>query len=91
MAGPLGTPTHFPGPPYLHPFRPAALSNANRFDEGYSEDTRSQNGSDMVMRTDAADVDFDSQLSLPDWVMALSESERSGPSTPPSLPPTSPY
>jgi F-box and WD-40 domain protein 1/11 len=56
--------------------------SANRFDEGYSEDTRSQNESDMVMRTDLrlsdGEMEPDSPFSLPDWVMALSENERSG-------------
>ncbi|KAF2830544.1 WD40 repeat-like protein [Ophiobolus disseminans] len=82
MAGPLGNPAaQFSGPPYMHPFRPASSMSANRFDEGYSEDTRSQSGSDMVMRSDfrlAEDgLQPDSQLTLPDWVVALSESERS--------------
>lgn len=53
----------------------------SRFDEGYSEDTRSQNGSDMVMRTDVrlsdGDMEPDLPFHLPDWVLALSENERS--------------
>ncbi|KAJ4371165.1 hypothetical protein N0V83_004381 [Neocucurbitaria cava] len=81
MAGPLGNPSPLSGPPYMHPFRPASSMSANRFDEGYSEDTRSQNGSDMVMRTDGGpgdgDMDAISPFSLPDWVMTLSENERS--------------
>ena len=56
--------------------------SANRFDEGYSEDTRSQNGSDMVLRSDLrlseGEVEPDMHFSLPDWVLALSENERSG-------------
>jgi F-box and WD-40 domain protein 1/11 len=56
--------------------------SANRFDEGYSEETRSQSGSDMVMRSDSRLADDgiqpDSPFTLPDWVMALSEGERSG-------------
>jgi F-box and WD-40 domain protein 1/11 len=56
--------------------------SANRFDEGYSEDTRSQNEGDMVMRSDVPLTDgvmeADSPFVLPDWVMALSENERSG-------------
>ena len=56
--------------------------SANRFDEGYSEDTRSQNEGDMVMRNDArlsdGEMDSESPSSLPDWVLALSENERSG-------------
>ncbi|OAK96362.1 WD40 repeat-like protein [Phaeosphaeriaceae sp. SRC1lsM3a] len=82
MAGPLSnSAAQFSGPPYMHPFRPVSSMSANRFDEGYSEDTRSQSGSDMVMRSDfrlAEDaMQPDSPFSLPDWVMALSEGERS--------------
>ncbi|KAF1911347.1 WD40-repeat-containing domain protein [Ampelomyces quisqualis] len=82
MAGPLGnSAAQFSGPPYMHPFRPASSMSANRFDEGYSEDTRSQSGSDMVSRSDfrLADdgIEPDSSFNLPDWVMALSEGERS--------------
>ncbi|KAF2130535.1 WD40 repeat-like protein [Dothidotthia symphoricarpi CBS 119687] len=76
MAGP----PHFSPPPYMHPFRPASAMSANRFDEGYSEDTRSQSGSDTLMRTDVRldDAGMDTDPSaLPDWVKALSESERS--------------
>ncbi|KAL5115854.1 hypothetical protein ACEQ8H_006256 [Pleosporales sp. CAS-2024a] len=81
MAGPLGSPAaQYSGPPYMHPFRPASSMSVNRFDEGYSEDTRSQTGSDMVMRSDSRLVDDgsqpDSPFTLPDWVMALSEGER---------------
>lgn len=83
MAGPLGNAAaQYSGPPYMHPFRPASSMSANRFDEGYSEDTRSQTEGDMVMRHDfplAEDgLQPDSQLTLPDWVVALSEGERSG-------------
>ncbi|KAI4621094.1 hypothetical protein J4E83_005457 [Alternaria metachromatica] len=82
MAGPLGNPNaQFSGPPYMHPFRPASAMSANRFDEGYSEDTRSQNEGDMAMRSDVrltdAEMDADSPFALPDWVMNLSENERS--------------
>jgi hypothetical protein len=78
MASPLGN-THAPfsGPPYMHPFRPASAMSANRFDEGYSEDTRSQTEGDTVMRGDDV-FQSDSSLGLPDWVMALSDGERSG-------------
>lgn len=78
MAGPLGNPAQFSGPPYMHPFRPASSMSANRFDEGYSEDTRSQSGSDTVMRPIEDGLQPDSHLTLPDWVAALSEGERSG-------------
>lgn len=57
--------------------------SANRFDEGYSEDTRSQSGSDMTMRLDSRlgesiGMDQDPQYPLPDWVLNMSENERSG-------------
>ncbi|KAF2642560.1 WD40 repeat-like protein [Massarina eburnea CBS 473.64] len=78
MTGPLGNPSEF-APSYLQAFGPAS-SMANRFDEGYSEDTRSQS-SDLVMRTDLrmgdSAMEQDSQYLLQDWVMQMSESERS--------------
>ena len=56
--------------------------SASRFDEGYSEDTRSQTGSDMVVRNESrlgeGVMEQDMQYALPDWVMHMSESERSG-------------
>jgi hypothetical protein len=56
--------------------------SANRFDEGYSEETRSQHESDLVMRSDMrlsdGEMEPDSPFILPDWVLALSENERSG-------------
>jgi F-box and WD-40 domain protein 1/11 len=66
----------------MHPFRPASSMSANRFDEGYSEDTRSQNDGDMVTPSDVrvtdGEMEADSPFVLPDWVMALSENQRSG-------------
>jgi F-box and WD-40 domain protein 1/11 len=61
----------------MHPFRPAAVMNASRFDEGYSEDTRSQNETDMVMGVGESGMDPD-QFSLPDWILGLDEQQRSG-------------
>lgn len=86
MATPLN---NNPGPPfnvpqsYLQAFRPTSMSSSNRFDEGYSEETRSQTGSDLVIRPDSSledtvVMDQDPQHSLPDWVLNMSESERSG-------------
>ncbi|KAF1997404.1 WD40 repeat-like protein [Amniculicola lignicola CBS 123094] len=84
MAGPLnnGNPAQFAPPPYLQAFRPASSMSANKFDEGYSEDTRSQSGSEMALRPDARlgegmALDQDVQFPLPDWIMSLSEGERS--------------
>jgi F-box and WD-40 domain protein 1/11 len=72
----------FPMPSYLQAFRQGSAMNANRFDEGYSEDTRSQSGSDMIMRTDSRlgdeGMEQELQYALPDEVMQMSESERSG-------------
>ncbi|KAJ4295276.1 hypothetical protein N0V90_007287 [Kalmusia sp. IMI 367209] len=80
MAGPVGT-TPFPAPAYLQSFRPASSMSASRFDEGYSEDTRSQTGSDMVMRADSrlgeGGMEQDLQYALPDWVMHMTENDRS--------------
>jgi F-box and WD-40 domain protein 1/11 len=86
MAAPLSNnknSTPFVGPSYLQAFRPASAMGANRFDEGYSEDTRSQSGSDMVMRMElrlgeGMGLDQDPQYPLPDWVLSMGESERSG-------------
>jgi hypothetical protein len=64
----------------MHPFRPAALVSASRFDEGYSEDTRSQSGLDMA-------PDPDLPLTLPDWLLDLNEAQRSGTSSSSSSPP----
>jgi len=75
--------TQFSSPPYhQHPFHPASSMSANRFDEGYSEETRSQTENDTVMRGDArlsdSEAEPDAPFTLPDWVLALSENERSG-------------
>jgi F-box and WD-40 domain protein 1/11 len=76
MAGPGGNPpAQLGGPPYMHPFRPASSMSANRFDEGYSEDTPSHSEGDMPM---AVGGQSDAFQGLPDWVLALSEAERSG-------------
>lgn len=87
MADPLGgPPTHFSTSPYMHPFRPASAMNANRFDEGYSEDTRSQNETDMVMGAGDSGMEPEAQqFSLPDWILGLDEQQRSGTSSPRAL------
>ncbi|KAJ8105823.1 hypothetical protein OPT61_g9948 [Boeremia exigua] len=76
MADPLGgPPTGFSTPPYMHPFRPASAMNASRFDEGYSEDTRSQTETDMVMG--AGDSGMEPEAQQFDWIMGLGEQQRS--------------
>lgn len=52
-----------------------------RLDEGYSEDTRSQSGASDAFRMDAgADeaMEHDYEQMLPDWLLAMSEEQRSG-------------
>jgi F-box and WD-40 domain protein 1/11 len=83
MTGSVGNPpAQLGGPPYMHPFRPASSMSANRFDEGYSEDTPSHSEGDMPM---TAGGQSDSLQGLPDWVLALSEAERSGASLLPNI------
>ena len=63
----------------MHPFRPASIMNTTRFDEGYSEDTRSQNETDMVMGAGDSGMEPETQqFSLPDWILGLDEQQRSG-------------
>ena len=53
--------------------------NATRFDEGYSEDTRSQNETDMVMGAGDSGMEPEAQqFSLPHWMLGLDEQQRSG-------------
>ena len=68
---------------YMQAFRPTSSMSANRFDEGYSEDTRSQSGSDTVIRTDSRLAqgfprDLDPLYPLPDVVLAMNLRDRSG-------------
>jgi hypothetical protein len=83
MADPLPSSTTFT-PSYLQAFHRASPMSANKFDEGYSEDTRSQSESDMLMRTDSqpseaeGSMELDPEFVLPDWVMQMRENERSG-------------
>lgn len=57
--------------------------NSNKIDEGYSEEDRSQSGSDFLMRMetrlgDAVGMIQDPQYPLPEWVLSMNETERSG-------------
>lgn len=70
-------------PTYLQAFRPASSMSSNKIDEGYSEETRSQSGSDTMMRLDTGlsegmMMDQDSQYPLPESVLSMSEEERAG-------------
>jgi F-box and WD-40 domain protein 1/11 len=75
MAEPFRNPPPF-GPSFLQPFK----SNTFKLDEGYSEDTRSQAGSEMRADSRMGDImDHEpSQSLLPDWVVNMNEAERSG-------------
>jgi F-box and WD-40 domain protein 1/11 len=78
MADQLNLRGNGPAPVYFQPFK----NNIFRLDEGYSEETRSQTGSEMRADSRMGDVDVDadgpSALLLPEWTVNLSESERSG-------------
>ncbi|TID14504.1 WD40 repeat-like protein [Venturia nashicola] len=75
------------GPPPPPPFAPSFLQNfkSNTYikDEGYSEDTRSQAGSEMRADSRMGEVEGDimdqdaSPSGLPDWVVNMNETERS--------------
>lgn len=54
-----------------------------KLDEGYSEETRSQTGSDEAMEPEptagtTAGLVPAPYVGLPDWIMALGEDQRSG-------------
>lgn len=85
MAGPAPADSspYSQAPTYLQAFQPSATMSANKIDEGYSEDTRSQGSSDTLMRLEAAlgeaaMMDEDQQYPLPESVLCMNESERSG-------------
>lgn len=66
-------------PPAL--FQPFKNNNIFRLDEGYSEETRSQAGSELPMDARMSEVmDADGSLPslLPEWTGNMSESARSG-------------
>jgi F-box and WD-40 domain protein 1/11 len=77
MADPFRNSGHPPfAPSFLNNFK----SNTFKLDEGYSEDTRSQAGSEMRADSRMGDImDQDASPSLlPDWVVNMNETERSG-------------
>lgn len=53
------------------------VESSFKVDEGYSEETRSQNDADSAMRLDIA-IPAPMVAGLPEGIMALSEAERSG-------------
>jgi F-box and WD-40 domain protein 1/11 len=56
------------------------MSSAFRLDEGFSEDTRSQAGSELLPARAELDQDISTtgDLQVPEWLLAMTESDRSG-------------
>lgn len=58
------------------------MQNTFRLDEGYSEDTRSQTGSEMPARADSSMGETHEQdqtnAQLPEWILGMNELDRSG-------------
>ncbi|KAF2750015.1 WD40 repeat-like protein [Sporormia fimetaria CBS 119925] len=81
MAGaPHNNAAGFAVPSYIQAFRPASSMSFNKFDEGYSEDTKSQSESDIQSRMDVQVEEIpveQASLPLPDWVLNMGENERS--------------
>lgn len=66
-----------PAAAYFQPFK----NNIFRLDEGYSEETRSQTGSELRAESrqgEVMDSDSPPPLMLPEWIGNMNESERSG-------------
>lgn len=68
---------------YRTSFQPPQMQTPFKLDEGYSEETRSQTGSDNAMEPEymagvLTSQNFTSLVGLPDWIMTLGEHQRSG-------------
>ncbi|KAI9814600.1 MAG: hypothetical protein M1827_003156 [Pycnora praestabilis] len=68
--------------PFQSTFAPSPMQTSFKLDEGYSEETRSQSDSDSIMRSDSraenrVEHGPASSNGLPDWILALSEADRS--------------
>lgn len=68
---------------YPRPFTTSKIDSSFKVDEGYSEDTRSQDDMDssnikLEIRASEAIMAVPMMAGLPDGIMALSEAERSG-------------
>lgn len=68
---------------YPRPFTASKIDSSFKVDEGYSEDTRSQDDMDspnikLEIRASDAIMAVPMMAGLPDGIMALSEAERSG-------------
>jgi len=78
-------PSSFTGQPqtYRASFQPPQMQTPFKLDEGYSEETRSQTGSDVAMEPEymtgvPTSLNSTSFVGLPDWIMTLGEHQRSG-------------
>lgn len=75
-----------PLPPFAPSFLQSFKSNIYIKDEGYSEDTRSQAGSEMRADSRMGEVEGEGDMmdqdaspsGLPDWVINMNETERRG-------------
>lgn len=72
-----------PGPTYHMNYLALGVDPSFKVDEGYSEDTRSQDDVDSPMRLDPGNNEMRTMpmpmvASLPEGIMALNEVERSG-------------
>lgn len=67
--------------PYQKTYASSIIDPSFKVDEGYSEETRSQDDVDSAMRLDIA-IPAPMVVGLPEGIMALSEAERSGTSRP---------
>lgn len=84
IAGNLSAGFPTPPPQYRPQFPSSPIQILDRLDEGYSEETRSQTGSDGVLTPDTRSGAMEEQVLndplvvLPEWIMAMSELNRSG-------------
>lgn len=62
---------------YQKPYASSIVESSFKVDEGYSEETRSQDDVDSAMKLDIA-ITAPMMAGLPEGIMALSEAERSG-------------
>ncbi|KAL8666096.1 MAG: hypothetical protein Q9168_007565 [Polycauliona sp. 1 TL-2023] len=68
---------------YQARFAPSKMDSSSKIDEGYSEDTRSQDGADSPMRMDSVgdaslQQSWSSTAGVSHQIMSLGEAERSG-------------
>ena len=76
-----GTSPHGQVPTFASHLPTPSLSATFKLDEGYSEETRSQAGSDVTLRSPSPSAEtslLPTELGLPAWVPALAETDRSG-------------